>query len=149
MAIGQGDVLVTPLQLVNALSSVANGGTMYKLHFMKSVLDSEGNVKTEKSKEVIKEDFMSRESIQTVREGMRATVTSGSGRALSTLPVSAAGKTGTAQYGPNNEHKHAWFTAFAPYEKPEIAMVILLEGAGEGSDYAVPVAKETLEWYFR
>ncbi len=148
MAIGQGDVLVTPIQMVNALSVVANGGTMYKLHFLKSVIDSEGNVKSEKSPEIVKNNFMSSSSIQTVREGMRATATSGSGRSLASLPVSSAGKTGTAQYGPNNENKHAWFTTFAPYENPEIAMVVLLEGAGEGSDFAVPVAKETLKWYF-
>ncbi|MDD3480636.1 MAG: penicillin-binding protein 2 [Patescibacteria group bacterium] len=149
MGIGQGDVLVTPLQMVNALSTVANGGTMYKLHFLKSIVDSDGNVKSEKSKEVVATDIFSKETIAAVRKGMRQTVTSGSGRALNSLPVTAAGKTGTAQYGPNNEKKHAWFTAFAPYEKPTIAMVVLLEGAGEGSDYAVPVANETLRWYFK
>lgn len=148
MGIGQGDVLVTPLQMVNALSTVANGGTMYKLHFLKSIVDSDGNVKSEKSKEVVAKDIFSAETIADVRKGMRQTVTSGSGRALNSLRVSAAGKTGTAQFGPNNEKKHAWFTAFAPYEKPEIAMVVLLEGAGEGSDYAVPVTNETLKWYF-
>lgn len=148
MAIGQGDVLITPLQMVNALSSIANSGTMYKLHFLKSVLDSDGNVKSEKSPEIVKSNFISASTIDIVRRGMRQTVVSGSGRALSSLPVTSAGKTGTAQYGPNNSKKHAWFTCFAPYEDPNIAMVVLLEGAGEGSDFAVPVANDTLKWYF-
>jgi penicillin-binding protein 2 len=148
MSIGQGDVLVTPLQMVNGLMSIANGGTMYKLHFLKAVLDADGNKKSEKSAEVVKKDFISKTAIEAVREGMRQTITSGSGRLLNTLPVAAAGKTGTAQFGPNNSKKHAWFTVFAPYNKPTIAMVVLVEGGGEGSTYAVPVAKNTLQWYF-
>lgn len=148
MAIGQGDVLVTPLQMANALAVIANGGTMYKPHFVKAILDSEGKVKSEKSAEVVKKDIFSAQTIDIVRRGMRQTVISGSGRALSSLPVPAAGKTGTAQYGPNNVNKHAWFTCFAPYDNPRVAMVVLLEGAGEGSDFAVPVANDTLKWYF-
>lgn len=148
MSIGQGDVLVTPLQMVSALSSIANGGTTYKLHFLKAVVDADGHIKSEKSAEILKQNFMSATSISAVRQGMRQTITAGSARSLNTLPVAAAGKTGTAQYGPNNSKKHAWFECFAPYDNPTIAMVVLLEGGGEGSTYASPVARETLKWYF-
>jgi penicillin-binding protein 2 len=148
MSIGQGDVLVTPLQMVNALSAIANGGSLYKLHFVKAVLDADGNVKSEKSSEVVSKDFVSSKALTAIRTGMRQTVTSGSGRSLNSLPVAVAGKTGTAQYGPNNSKKHAWFECFAPYNKPSIAMVVLLEGGGEGSTFASPVARETLKWYF-
>jgi len=148
MAIGQGDLLVTPIQMANALQSIANGGTMYKLHFAKAVLDANGNTKSEYPTEVIKKDFISAKTIDIVRRGMRATVTSGSARSMANLPVEAAGKTGTAQFGPNNSKKHAWFTAFAPYDKPTIAIVVLVEGGGEGSSFAVPVANDTLRWYF-
>jgi penicillin-binding protein 2 len=148
MSIGQGDLLVTPLQMVNALSAIANGGTLYKLHFLKSVLNSEGEIKSEKSPEITKQNFISVNSINAIRQGMRQTVTSGSARSLDALPVAVAGKTGTAQYGPNNSKKHAWFECFAPYDTPTIAMVVLLEGGGEGSTYASPVARETLKWYF-
>jgi penicillin-binding protein 2 len=148
MSIGQGDVLVTPLQLLNGLSTIANGGTMYKMRLQKAILDFDGNTKSEKSSEVIKKDFIKKEAIEAVRKGMRQTVTAGSARSLSDLPVAAAGKTGTAEYGPNNSKKHSWFMAFAPYDKPTIAMVVLLEGAGDGSEFAVPVARETLKWYF-
>lgn len=148
MAIGQGDVLITPLQMANALQAIANGGTMYKLHFLKAIMNSDGQIKSEKSAEVVKKDIISAKTMDIIRQGMRQTVLAGSGRSLQSLPVPAAGKTGTAQFGPNNEKKHAWFTTFAPYDNPEIAMVVLLEGAGEGSDFAVPVARDTLQWYF-
>lgn len=148
MSIGQGDVLVTPLQMVNGLAAIANGGTMYKLHFMKAILDADGNKKSEKSPEVVKKDFISAKNLAIVRDGMRQTITSGSARSLSSVPVAVAGKTGTAQFGPNNSKKHAWFECFAPFDKPTIAMVVLVEGGGEGSTYAAPVARETLKWYF-
>lgn len=148
MAIGQGDVLVTPLQMANALQVIANNGTMFKLHFAKAVLDADGNVKSEVKPEVSKSNFVSANTLDTVRRGMLSCAQAGSCRVLSGLPVQAAGKTGTAQFGPNNEKKHAWFETFAPYENPQIAMVILLEGAGEGSEFAAPVAKDTLQWYF-
>lgn len=148
MAIGQGDVLITPMQMVNAAATIANGGTMFKPHFLKAVLDASGNIKSQKSPEVVTKDPVSPQNIEIVRRGMRACVTFGSCRALSSLPVSSAGKTGTAQFGPGNSKKHAWFTAFAPYEDPQIAIVVLLENGGEGSEAAVPVANETLKWYF-
>lgn len=148
MSIGQGDVLVTPLQMVNGVSILANGGTEYKLHFLKAILDSEGQVKSEKSSEVITSQIVSAKTIEIVRRGMRQCVLSGSCRSLNSLPVAAAGKTGTAQFGPANSQKHAWFEAFAPYDNPSIAIVVLLEGAGEGSEFAAPVANDTLRWYF-
>lgn len=148
MAIGQGDVLVTPLQMANGLVALANGGTMYKLHFLKSVVQADGKPVLEKAPEKTKENFISAKTIDIVRRGMRETAVSGSARSLASLPVPAAGKTGTAQFGPNNSKKHSWFTAFAPYDNPQIAIVVLLEGAGEGSEFAVPVARETLQWYF-
>ncbi len=148
MAIGQGDVLVTPLQTTVALSSIANGGTMYKPHIAKAIVDAEGEPKSEKSKEIIESDFVKKQAIEAVRRGMRQAVTVGSARALSDLPVETAGKTGTAEFGPNNAQKHSWFVAFAPYDNPTIAITVLIEGAGEGSDFAAPAAKEILRWYF-
>jgi penicillin-binding protein 2 len=148
MAIGQGDVLITPIQMASALQSIANGKNVYKLHFVKAILTPAGKVKSEISPQVVSTAPISDANMQIVRSGMRACVTSGSCKALSTLPVAAAGKTGTAQFGPNNEKKHAWFTAFAPYDNPQIELVILLDSAGEGSSFAAPVANETLRWYF-
>lgn len=75
------------------------------------------------------------------------TVTEGTAQSLKTLPVEAAGKTGTAQYG-TQDKTHSWFIAFAPYDNPTIALAVLVEGGGESHSGAVPVAKEVLDWYF-
>lgn len=148
MSIGQGDVLVTPFQLVNALGMIANGGTMYRPIFIKEVI-GEGGVGVPRGPgEVVSKDLLSREAIEITRKGMRETITNGSGRALADLPIPTAGKTGTAEFGPNNSKKHSWFTAFAPYENPTIAIVVLIEGAGDGSEFAVPATEDILRWYF-
>ncbi len=78
---------------------------------------------------------------------MRAAVTDGSGKGLSTLPIPVAAKTGTAQVG-GTERTHAWVTAFAPFEQPKLVLVVLLEQAGGGDRFAVPVARDVLSWYF-
>ncbi|MDR3559127.1 MAG: penicillin-binding transpeptidase domain-containing protein, partial [Candidatus Pacebacteria bacterium] len=67
---------------------------------------------------------------------------------LKTMPIPVAGKTGTAQYGPNNEGENSWFISFAPFDKPVIAMAVLVPGGGEGNTAALPVTQATLKWYF-
>lgn len=78
---------------------------------------------------------------------MRMAVTDGSARNMADLPVSVAGKTGTAQFL-SNEKTHAWFECYAPYENPQIAVLVLIEGGGGGHEIAAPVAKEILNYYF-
>lgn len=148
MAIGQGDILVTPLQLANATAVIANNGTLYQPTLVASVLDGNGNVVENKQAKVIRSDVLKASTIDVVKRGMQQTVTSGSGRIMSTLPKAVAGKTGTAQYGPNESKQHAWFITYGPTENPTIAMSILLEGAGGGDVYAAPVANEVYKWYF-
>ena len=148
--IGQGDLEITPIQMAKAISAIANGGTLYKPRLVKEIVDSndKNSVKIiEPQKET--ENVISKENIDIVKEGMRQTVTAGSARSLNDLPVPIAGKTGTAQYGANNEHRHAWFTSFAPYPNPEIVLLILVEGGGEGSEFAAPVAKDVYKYYFK
>jgi len=146
-SIGQGDVLVTPLQVVNYTAVLANGGTLYKPHFVKKILNSNNEVVREIKPEIISQNFIDPKNMEIAREGMRQTVTIGSGRSLNSLSVSVAGKTGTAQWS-SKSLPHAWFIGFAPYQDPEIAFVVLVEEGGEGSSVAVPIAKEILEWYF-
>jgi len=150
MSIGQGNILVTPLQLTNAIAAIANGGTLYKPKVVREVLDPLGKVVPGKEfkPEVLKSNFIDPSYANLVREGMRQAVVSGTARALANLPVPAAGKTGTAQYGPRNEKLHAWFTCFAPYDNPQIVLTILVEGGGEGSSVAVPIARDILQYYF-
>jgi penicillin-binding protein 2 len=148
MAIGQGDILVTPLQLANATAAIANGGKLYEPTLVQSVIDGAGQTKSETTPKLLSENFISLKTIDIIRRGMRMTVTDGSARMMKDIPVEIAGKTGTAQYGPNNSKSHAWFITFAPFNNPNIAMVVLIEGAGGGDKYAVPVANDVYRWYF-
>ena len=147
LSIGQGDLTVTPLQLADLTAAIANNGTIWQPQIVDKVIDSKKNTIKEIEPIGQKISFISEENFGIIREAMRQTILSGSAQYLKDLSVEAAGKTGTAQTSigkPNN----SWFTAFAPYKNPEIVLVILIEGGGEGSSTAVPVAKEVLKWYF-
>ena len=149
MAIGQGAMLSTPLQLLNATAAIANGGFLYKPQMVREIVDANGSVV---------ELPVDPGYIDLVREGMWGAVNypNGTARELAVPGVQVAGKTGTAEFydpdigriGYNQLPTHAWFTAFAPYENPEITLVVFVYNGGEGSVAAVPVAQEILEGYF-
>lgn len=145
-AIGQGYVTTTPLQLANYIASIANGGTLYKPHIVSQIKKSDGSITTIQP-QIIRSGFVSRDVLNVVREGMRKVITDGTAQPLKDLSVEVAGKTGTAQFGTGNQ-THGWFVSFAPYDNPQIAMVVLAEGAGEGFTSALPVTKAVYEWYF-
>ena len=144
-SIGQGDVLVTPLQMAHVIATIANGGTRYQPHIATGFQDNDGQVeKIPVPSSEIK--TLKKEDIKTVQEAMRRAVTEGSARQLSLLPISAAGKTGTAQWSSTGT-THAWFIGYAPFENPQIVIVVLGEKCGEGSVFAAPVAYEILSWW--
>lgn len=145
-AIGQGYVTLTPLQLVNYIAAIANGGTVYRPHLVSQIKKNDGEIITI-DPQVIQKNASLAEAIKVAQEGMRQTVVSGTAQSLNNLPVSVAGKTGTAQFGSENK-THAWFVSYAPYEDPEIAMAVLVEGGGEGHSSAVPVTEQAYRWYF-
>ncbi|MEA3406505.1 MAG: penicillin-binding protein 2 [Chloroflexota bacterium] len=159
-AIGQGYILATPLQVLNATAAVANGGVLYRPQLIYQVLDAEGDIVHVLQPDPIRELAISEENISLVRQGMREAVTRGTAWLLDVPSAHAAGKTGTAEYPGLDEEgnlmldeegnlpTHAWFTAFAPYEAPEVVLVVFLEGGGEGSQMAVPVAADILRAYF-
>jgi penicillin-binding protein 2 len=145
-AIGQGDVLITPIQMASLTATIANGGKIYEPHIVKELLNNNGSLLEEiKTKEKGKIDS---DVANLMRQAMRETVLSGSGRALADMSVAIAGKTGTAQTTSGLDNTHAWFTAFAPYDNPEIALTVLLEKGGGGDKFAVPVVKDVFSWYF-
>lgn len=146
-AIGQGDILVTPLQVAMWTSVFANGGILYRPHVVYQFEDIDSGKLMDVEPEVINDQVVSRENIDIVRGGMRLAVVEGSARRLSGLPVSVAGKTGTAQWSSSRE-PHAWFTGFAPYENPEVVITVLVEEGGGGDEVAVPIAYDVLSWYF-
>jgi penicillin-binding protein 2 len=145
-SIGQGFVLATPLQIINSIAAIANGGTLYQPRIVSQVRRSDGTAAANSPK-VIRENFIDPDILRIAREGMRQTVTEGTAQPLRDLSVEIAGKTGTAQFG-NEDKTHGWFVSFAPYDRPEIAMLVLAEGQGDQTYNAVPVTKEVYEWYF-
>ena len=152
-AIGQGYVLVTPLQMLNATAAIANGGTLYRPKIVRRVVDSSGQEVVPFQSEVIRKVPVADANLAIVRLGMRAAVTEGTAHRVNLAEVAVAGKTGTAEYpGPldaaGNLPTHAWFTAFAPYEDPEIALVVFVSGGHEGAKVAVPIAAQILRSYF-
>lgn len=148
VGIGQGDMLTTPLQVALWTATIANNGKGYKPTLMKRIYDQEGNILKEYTPELSITPPVSPKNITIVQEGMRETILSGSGVQLNTLPITSAGKTGTSQFDGSDPLKtHAWFTAYAPFENPQIAIAVLVEAGGEGHSAAVPVVKEALKWW--
>ncbi|MEW5961148.1 MAG: penicillin-binding protein 2, partial [Chloroflexota bacterium] len=161
MSIGQGFVLATPLQMLNATAAIANGGALYRPHVVKEILDADGNVVKVIEPEVIRRLEIEPQFIQLVQQGLRAVVEWDTGTAHDTFDVPgviASGKTGTAEFCDQYPQcldrdgrvktSHAWFTAYAPSFNPEIATVVFVYGGGEGSEVAVPVTNKILRYYF-
>ena len=148
LSIGQGDLLVTPLQLTRAIASIANNGQLLTPRLVKSSFSPLTGQKDYPVR-VDKDDVAPESVLRLVREGMRQAVLTGSARTFATLPVEVAAKTGTAQFDKQKEKTHSWLTAFAPYDKPQIAVTVIVEGGGEGYAVASPVAKNIIEAYFK
>jgi penicillin-binding protein 2 len=146
LAIGQGDILVTPLQIAVMTAVFANGGQLVEPHLVRAVI-SDGGERQNIPPVTLEERVVDPEYIHEVREGMRDSVLYGSSRSLSLLPVAVAGKTGTAQWS-STKNTHAWFTSFAPYDQPEIVVTVVVEEGGGGSAVAAPVARDLLDYYF-
>lgn len=148
IAIGQGDVLVAPLQVNLYTSYFANSGKNFVPHIVKRIQQTDS---VESNKEIApsiyKQDILPMDAVQTVRQGLREAVLSGSARRLSLLPVTAAGKTGTAQWSAGKD-PHAWFTGWTPFDDPRLVVTVLVEEGEEGSKSAIHAAYDFLSWYY-
>jgi len=150
LSIGQGDLTATPLQLASAFSAIANGGTLFQPQVVKEIADtSTGSVKVVQKIEpkIIRQDFIDSANLQVVREGMKEGATTGTGRVLSSLPVQAASKTGTAQL-PKQGYYDIWSAVFAPYDDPQIVLVIITEDVEGLHVPSLMVSQQVLDWYF-
>jgi len=146
-AIGQGRTQITPIHLAMITSSVANGGILMKPYMVRQVESADGVVvKTFSSEEY--GELMSSEEAAILADYMKEVVENGTGTKLSGLSYTAAGKTGSAEFGTLKGESHAWFTGFAPAEDPGLVVTVIIEGAGSGGDYAVPVARRVFDAYF-
>ena len=144
MCIGQGDVLLTPLQLANAIAAIANGGTVWRPHLLKQ---ARGQTIEEFAPQVRHRVNVAPHNLALVREAMRRVVTSGTGKPANLEWVAVAGKTGSAE-DVHHVLPHALFVCFAPYEKPRIAIAAIVENSGHGSENAAPIARAILEAAF-
>jgi len=149
VSIGQGDLLLTPLQLIDYISAISNGGKIYQPFIVKKITSEDGKTISETHPKVINDYSSDIGIFKKIQQGMIDAVSKPYGTAytLSDLPISVAAKTGTAQIE-NNAKINAFFVGYAPTENPEIAILVLVENAREGSLNAVPVAKDVLRWYY-
>ena len=149
LSIGQGDLLVTPLQLAVAYSALANGGTLYRPQLALAIQDRDGNILSEFEPEAVGRVPVKQPILTAISNALRGVVTSKEGTATGAFagfPTSShpvAGKTGTAEVA--NKQPHSWFAAFAPAQEPEFVVVAVVEEGGHGSQVAAPIVRRVLE----
>ena len=152
-AIGQGDVLSTPLQLANLTAAIANGGKLMYPRVAAEIRGAQGEQLQRIEPRVARRLPYSEQVLALIRNAMRDVVVGGTAIRIASNPYGIAGKTGTAEYpGPRDEDghlpTHALFTGFAPFDDPELAFAVVLYGAGEGSEFAAPIADKMTRFYF-
>ncbi len=149
--IGQGYLAVTPIQMARVTAAIANGGQVLRPHLLREVVDAEGRVIRRYDPVVDHVLPVDRANLAVVREAMRQAVVWGTAKTGAVANVAVAGKTGTAEFGERfadgSYLTHGWYTAFAPYDAPEISIAVFLERGGGAVD-AGPVAAKILDYYF-
>jgi penicillin-binding protein 2 len=154
LAIGQGGTQVTPLQVANFIAAIGNGGTLYRPQVIERIVSPEGGESDEFKPEKIGELPIGKENLAIIQDAMVGVITSTNpyGTAwhrFTGLDIPVAGKTGTAESG--SGEPHAWFGGYTFAEKPDrpdIAIAVVVENIGEGSDYAAPIFRRVVESYF-
>lgn len=148
MSIGQGYILCTPIQLATYVAAVANGGKIYQPYVVDKIVSPDGRVIKKARPQVIKKVDVSPADLAVIRKGMHEVTLPPDGTAawvFDGFTPTAAAKTGTAEV---EGGKHALMVAFAPYEKPEVAVAVVVEYGGSGSTMAGPVVRQILDAYF-
>jgi penicillin-binding protein 2 len=159
VAIGQGYVLMTPIQLASMIATVANEGNVYRPYLVKRIVDADGKPLKEFKPELMGTTGISADKFKLVKQGLFAVVNDpgGTGAAARLYDVHVAGKTGSSQVvklrdskqaTPYQYRDHALFVAFAPYEKPEIAVAVIVEHGEHGGSAAAPIAGRILRAWF-
>lgn len=146
-AIGQGNTLVTPFHMVMLVSAVTNEGILMTPRFLDRTENYTGTL-VEEYPLTEYGSLMTAEEASILQEFMRSVVEDGTASALQSDRYTAAGKTGTAEYSSNKNQSHAWFIGYASGDRPDLAVCVLVEGAGSGSEQAVPIAKKIFDAYY-
>lgn len=151
-AIGQGDVLASPLQMAVVTAAIANGGTVYYPRLVDRIVSQDGKILQQEPPRVranlLTDAGLTPENIEQVRKGMWEVVNEGGGTAgrAKNKDMPTAGKTGTAQFWRSGiKDNHTWFIAFAPYENPEYVVVTFVQGAKSGGGVSAPIAAKILD----
>lgn len=149
--IGQGFLTVTPLQMAVVTAAVANGGNVVTPRLVREIVDQNGKAVMTFKPEVKRSLPIDSSHLQVMRDAMRMAVDSGTAKTARLSSVTIAGKTGTAEFGetrPDGSHEtHGWFAAFAPYDDPQVAIIVFHQH-GNGANTAAPTAARILEYYF-
>jgi penicillin-binding protein 2 len=144
-SIGQGEVLMTPLQMANTVAAIANRGYYVEPHFLKRIYDANMEERTRYLNFDTIKIPIRRENFEIVVDAMEQVVLAGTGRGAWLPGISVCGKTGTAQ-NPHGED-HSVFIAFAPKENPKIAIAVIVENSGFGGTWAAPISSLVIEKY--
>jgi penicillin-binding protein 2 len=145
LAVGQGQLAITPLQLAVAYSTLANGGTVVRPHVGRAVLDSSGQIIRQLRYPARR--HVGLHDVGAIRDGLFAGAHSGtSGSVFGSFTIPVAGKTGTAEAPPGSDH--SWYASWAPAYSPKLVVVVMIEHGGFGAEAAAPAAKEIYSAYF-
>lgn len=143
MAIGQGDVLATPLQVASTYAGIANGGRVMRPHVLKQVLGSDGQPVRSYEPTVAFKPKVSKANLSIMHSALEQVVDDGTARgAFRGFNEDVAGKTGTAQVAGKDDY--AWFVGYAPADKPRYAVAVVVEQGGHGGSVAAPAARQIL-----
>jgi penicillin-binding protein 2 len=152
LAIGQGYLLVTPLQIARMMAAVANGGTLYRPYVVERIAAAgEAYPEVVTQPEAVGALPVSAEHLEVIRRALAGVTTASIGTATYRfigMSIPVAGKTGTAQAPGATSLPHSWFAGYAPADDPEIAFAVMVENAGEGSSVAAPMARQVVEAYY-
>ena len=146
IAIGQSTTLVTPMHIAMLTQAIANDGVLLEPYYIQSITNANDKIMKRYSAHTYGA-LMTQEEAAVLTGFMRETVASGTAVSISSR-YQAAGKTGSAEFSNNSSKSHAWFTGFAPFDDPQVVITVIVEEAGTGSDYAVPIASKLLKIYF-
>ena len=146
--IGQGNTLVTPIHMAMLVSALSNDGILYKPSVAEHTQNDKG-ITVRKFKPDEYGTLFTKEETEELRELMRYAVTNGTGSRLISDNYTAYGKTGTAEFSADKSQAHSWFVGFAEKDDKKLAVAIILEKAGSGSEHAVPLARIMFDEYFK
>jgi penicillin-binding protein 2 len=149
LAIGQGELLVTPLQVAALLAAVGNGGEYYRPQVVEMIAADPNRPEWTFDPVKVMQLPIGAHNLEVIQNSLDEVTSASYGtayQAFQGLEVSVAGKTGTAESG--QQDPHAWFAGYAPAQDPEIAIAVIVEHSGEGSVHAAPLFRQVLEAYF-